>query len=356
MKHLRLMSLAAGMLLSLSALPLSAAFAVEAGFYDDLRNSKWHDGFVFYYPENHTPKSQTLKFAGGTMHEGGYEATLTGLNVRNGKVTGGTVAKTEWSPEKKASLVITDDNGMKYSMLYIRDLKGKTINILNPLPDTANTSRLIDVNNVYLSLRGRYLDDEGNRYVFTLGDPDNDYRELPDSSSLTGNRKEACILITPEEIIPLTFEEEFEFTAPVFKLNGIYVEARPTADGLEIHYIPGIDDKENPEGTPKEGIYKKLYPVLEMPRFAFTEEVILNMGLLGHFDYRTLRLMRNEIMARHGYAPFKSQDLRDYFESKPWYNPASDKIQLTPVEKINVDLIRLAEERRKEQEAEDAGK
>ena len=66
--------------------------------------------------------------------------------------------------------------------------------------------------------------------------------------------------------------------------------------------------------------------------------------------------MRNEIMARHGYAPFKSQDLRDYFESKPWYNPASDKIQLTPVEKINVDLIRLAEERRKEQETEDAGK
>ena len=80
MKHLRLMSLAAGMLLSLSALPLSAAFAVEAGFYDDLRNSKWHDGFVFYYPENHTPKSQNLKFAGGTMHEGGYEATLTDLN------------------------------------------------------------------------------------------------------------------------------------------------------------------------------------------------------------------------------------------------------------------------------------
>ena len=196
--------------------------------------------------------------------------------------------KTEWTPEKNASLVITDDNGTKYSMLYIKDL-------------SADAGRLIDKNNVYLMLKGSYLDDEGNRYVFTLGDPDDGYRELADSTSLTGSRQEACILITPEKIIPLNFETEFDFTEPVFKINDDdYVEVLPTAEGLEIRYIEWSDEDGNKLGSGRKGLYKKLYPVPEMPRFTFTAEEILNVGLLHNYDSRTLRLMRNEIMARHG--------------------------------------------------------
>ena len=353
MKYQKLFSMTAGILLSLSTLPLSVALAVEPGIYNDLRNSSWHDGFVFYHPVKHTPKAGTLKFSGGTLHEGGYEATLTNLNIKNGRVTGGTVEKTEWTPEKNASLVITDDNGTKYSMLYIKDLSGKTVNILNPYPGhIPDAGRLIDKNNVYLMLKGSYLDDEGNRYVFTLGDPDDGYRELADSTSLTGSRQEACILITPEKIIPLNFETEFDFTEPVFKINDDdYVEVLPTAEGLEIRYIEWSDEDGNKLGSGRKGLYKKLYPVPEMPRFTFTAEEILNVGLLHNYDSRTLRLMRNEIMARHGYAPFKSQELRDYFESKPWYNPASENISLTAVEKINVELIKLVEERKKQEES-----
>lgn len=353
MKYQKLFSMTAGILFSLSTLPLSVALAVEPGLYNDLRNSSWHDGFVFYHPVKHTPKAGTLKFSGGTLHEGGYEATLTNLNIKNGRVTGGTVEKTEWTPEKRALLVITDDNGTKYSMLYIKDLSGKTVNILNPYPGhIPDAGRLIDKNNVYLMLKGSYLDDEGNRYVFTLGDPDDGYRELAESTSLTGSRQEACILITPEKIIPLNFETEFDFTEPVFKINDDnYVEVLPTAEGLEIRYIEWSDDDGNKLGSGRKGLYKKLYPVPEMPRFTFTAEEILNVGLLHNYDSRTLRLMRNEIMARHGYAPFKNQELRDYFESKHWYNPASENISLTAVEKINVELIKLVEERKKQEES-----
>ena len=242
MKYQKLFSMTAGILLSLSTLPLSVALAVEPGIYNDLRNSSWHDGFVFYHPVKHTPKAGTLKFSGGTLHEGGYEATLTNLNIKNGRVTGGTVEKTEWTPEKKASLVITDDNGTKYSMLYIKDLSGKTVNILNPYPgQIPDDGRLIDKNNVYLMLKGSYLDDEGNRYVFTLGDPDDGYRELADSTSLTGSRQEACILITPEKTIPLNFETEFDFTEPVFKINDDdYVEVLPTAEDWKSAILNGL--------------------------------------------------------------------------------------------------------------------
>lgn len=46
-----------------------------------------------------------------------------------------------------------------------------------------------------------------------------------------------------------------------------------------------------------------------------------------------LRLMRNEIFARHGYI-FKSADLRNHFSKQPWYNARYSNVDamLTPIE------------------------
>jgi hypothetical protein len=57
--------------------------------------------------------------------------------------------------------------------------------------------------------------------------------------------------------------------------------------------------------------------------------------------------MRNEIYARHGWI-FRRPDLRNYFESQPWYRPKSDnayysnrqvEAELTPIEKRNLQAI-----------------
>lgn len=57
-----------------------------------------------------------------------------------------------------------------------------------------------------------------------------------------------------------------------------------------------------------------------------------------------LSIMRNEIFARYGYV-FGDPDLYNYFNQQPWYKPVNDNstIELTPVEKANVDLIRSYE-------------
>lgn len=55
-----------------------------------------------------------------------------------------------------------------------------------------------------------------------------------------------------------------------------------------------------------------------------------------------LRLMRNEIYARHGYI-FASADLRQYFSNCPWYTPRSKNVNLTSVEQYNVGLIKSFE-------------
>ena len=54
-----------------------------------------------------------------------------------------------------------------------------------------------------------------------------------------------------------------------------------------------------------------------------------------------LRLMRNEIYARHGYS-FKLADMRDHFDKLDWYMPMAIDIttKLTEVESANAVLIR----------------
>ena len=70
---------------------------------------------------------------------------------------------------------------------------------------------------------------------------------------------------------------------------------------------------------------------------------LLNTPYLMNIPREQLRLMRNEILARHGYA-FKSQDLRDYFSKKPWYKPAANNnVKLNIIEQTNVELIKSEE-------------
>lgn len=79
-------------------------------------------------------------------------------------------------------------------------------------------------------------------------------------------------------------------------------------------------------------------------RFDFASTLLLNTGILSRYNRSTLRVMRNEILARHGYV-FQSQDLKDYFEGQPWYKPAENNsdIKLSFIEQLNVELIKSAE-------------
>ena len=66
-----------------------------------------------------------------------------------------------------------------------------------------------------------------------------------------------------------------------------------------------------------------------------------NMEGLTSWD---LKVMRNEIFARHGYI-FKSQDLADYFEQQSWYVPKYNEVTglLSSVEKKNILFIKKYE-------------
>jgi hypothetical protein len=71
----------------------------------------------------------------------------------------------------------------------------------------------------------------------------------------------------------------------------------------------------------------------------------LQEGQLGDMFAEDLRVLRNEVYARHGRV-FKDADLQKYFEAQPWYKPNPDfkDDQLNEIEAANLAKIKAAEE------------
>ena len=124
-------------------------------------------------------------------------------------------------------------------------------------------------------------------------------------------------------------------------LNGC-MEVGFVTDGLVLYPV-GFDEFDFPhrllvdsialtECNPNNGCYD------------YVGNTLLHGSELFNYDKRTLRLMRNSILARHGYV-FKSKDLNEYFGKEPWYKPAdsNDNIKLSLLEELNIELIKSVE-------------
>ena len=76
------------------------------------------------------------------------------------------------------------------------------------------------------------------------------------------------------------------------------------------------------------------YPITRVRKLVFAD--------IANLSKSQLRIMRNEIYARHGYI-FSSPDLTSYFGSKPWYIPTSKTVNLNSIESYNVNFIKQYE-------------
>ena len=79
------------------------------------------------------------------------------------------------------------------------------------------------------------------------------------------------------------------------------------------------------------------------------QNTLFNRQLLSKVPNKgELRLLRNEILARHGYR-FQSADLQDYFSEQEWYHAGTDNaaIRLNIIEETNIQLIKSEEASRK---------
>jgi hypothetical protein len=79
--------------------------------------------------------------------------------------------------------------------------------------------------------------------------------------------------------------------------------------------------------------------------FPDSDRRLLTVADVNGLTRAQLRIARNEIFARRGRI-FDSDDLRQRFESFPWYHPTSKNPSLNAIEQQNVDLIQRGEQRR----------
>ena len=119
-------------------------------------------------------------------------------------------------------------------------------------------------------------------------------------------------------------------------------EAVQTLDGLTLYEV----EQDEYGMFKRTGQQKKLSWVNTEPRFGYANRVLLNDKMFRKMKKSTLRVMRNSILAKHGYM-FSSRDLADYFASQPWFSPrpSNDGIndELSLVERLNIELIKCEE-------------
>ncbi len=91
----------------------------------------------------------------------------------------------------------------------------------------------------------------------------------------------------------------------------------------------------SPDDEEQEAVYQYLRSGLQRP---------LEPWRLILLDYPRLRLLRNEIYARHG-RMFSSTDLASYFSAQSWYKPKSDfsEESLSKTEKANITTLAQVE-------------
>lgn len=82
---------------------------------------------------------------------------------------------------------------------------------------------------------------------------------------------------------------------------------------------------------------------------AASADRLLTKAELTRYTVSDLRLIRNEIFARHGYI-FKSENLRELFSKKSWYEPNTRKISLSLIERENVQLIKEIETKHQQEQ------
>jgi hypothetical protein len=96
----------------------------------------------------------------------------------------------------------------------------------------------------------------------------------------------------------------------------------------------------------RKGLIKTLTWLNTEPRFGYANRILLNDKQFRKMKKSTLRVMRNSILAKHGYM-FSSRDLVDYFGDQPWFSPrpSNDDVpdELSLVERLNIELIKCEE-------------
>lgn len=177
--------------------------------------------------------------------------------------------------------------------------------------------------------------------------------EMADIYRKMGKRREASDILYQHAMLRAgarDFEQAKTLLDSAVKLNKENAEARKARDRIKLELAYQSLAPAPPPAPAAEVIHEEPSTIPDhlftVEGFLVPEDRAISPSELQGRSKAELRVMRNEVYARHGRV-FQSTDLRDYFFRKPWYtrNPDYSDDLLTGVDKENVRIIQEHEDK-----------
>lgn len=280
-------------------------------------DTHWSDGFTHYVTSE---ENGLIQFLGGRSDLGDcFYLKKTAPNKF-------VITETNSFGQKDATVeyrTITDGYGKKHNVLVALDANKQLIDIIEEgLGDVREE-------NFLALLEGDYTDNDNRDWHFK-------------GTTVSGGEIWMTFDTDNIEIKVILDDIGLANTFKIKEHNNI-VLVEFTKDGLA--FFNAEEDPEDGLGRyRKKSEWRDIVHNNDQTRFAFTSKMLINRAMLEYFDKPMLRIMRNEIYARHGYN-FASADLKNYFSKQKWYKPVKNnsEVKLSEVEQYNVDIIKMME-------------
>ena len=198
-----------------------------------------------------------------------------------------------------------------HKLLLFKDAKGNILKHYEYMDHDMWEAEIIK--GYHYILDGTYVDETGVKYVFDGGD-------------LTMGNNKYSISIDPDMFY-------------ILRINDAVYWWTVTTTGINIYNV-----SEGEYGPLQGNVWHRLKEVSPNGRWEFLSKEIVPQTFMWRYPSGLIRIIRNEIYARHGYV-FNSADLKNYFSKQPWYKPAdnNDDVQLSLLERLNIELIKYRE-------------
>jgi hypothetical protein len=277
----------------------------------------WNDGFTTYATSE---ENGLIQFLGGRSSLG--DCFYLKKTAQNKFV----ITETNSFGKKDATVeyrTITDGYGKKHNVLVALDANKQLIDIIEEGFGNARKDNFLTL------LEGDYTDNDNRDWHF---------------KGTTVSGEEIWLTFDTKSIEIEVIMDDIGL-ANTFKIKGHdnIILTEFTEEGLDFHNAE--EDPEDGWGRyRKKSFWRGIVHNNDQTRFAFTSKMLINRAMLEYFDKPMLRIMRNEIYARHGYN-FASADLKNYFSKQKWYKPvkSNSEVKLSEVEQYNVDIIKMME-------------
>jgi hypothetical protein len=307
----------------LAALPYTV-MAQNANFI-----GSWTNGHEFY--GSHQLNDSTIRFEGGNLHEGGYGFMIRLKKDQKWYIVEGGEEEIYASLGKNGDwMECKNIDGIRILLI----MQGQELirECLREMKEEETLEKIRFDNKVNYELAGKYVHSRTKKEVIF-------YAGKKEAQGLTTARKYSIETEYDDPVDVISFDNKQSF----------YYEV--TEEGLNIFNVKAASDdwykKEKIMTLQKiEWFNFSGNPGLK-GRYPFASTLVLIDDILANFTIRQLKIMRNEIFARHGYI-FKNVEWSTWFAKQDWYKGELEHVndRLTELERLNIRLILRMEDKK----------